>query len=475
MPQIELFKPYITRKRKSHITITVTTQKDFKSIYKTLSPKEQTECDERDFKGKGGQAYVLRDKNGAAEKIIVGANKKFTYLSGGKIYSAVKKAFGADALKSTSFEIEKGALDDDAFNRLHIGWGWAAYSFEAYKQDKKKKHPALVISKDADKKHIETYVESVCLIRDLVNTPANDMGPEELENAAKYLAEQHDLKLKVIKDAALQNKNFPMIFDVGKASTRRPRLLDFTWGNAKHPKVTLVGKGVCFDTGGLDLKPSSFMYDMKKDMGGSAHVLALAHMIMSMKLPVRLRVLIPAVENSVSGNAYRPADVLQTRKGITVEVGNTDAEGRLVLADTLTYACEENPELIIDFATLTGAARVAVGFGLPALFSNNGDTAYNIQTLSAQNDVDDPVWNLPLWKPYRKELDSPIADIKSTGGKAGATAAALFLNEFIEDDIEWIHMDVFSWEKEGNAVRSVGGADTGMRAIYKYLEQRYGK
>lgn len=475
MSQIEFFNPYITRKRKSHLFITITTQKDFKSLYKKLSKAAQTECDERGFKGKGGQALIIRGKDGEAEKLIMGCNKDFTYQSGSKLYNAVKRSFCAETLKSTSFEIEKSTLKDAAFERLHIGWGWAAYSFETYKQDKQKKRPALIISKDANKKNILAQIESVCLIRDLVNTPANDMGPDELEAAAKYVAEHHDLKLKVIKDKALLNKNFPMIFDVGRASTRRPRLLDFTWGNSKHPKVTLVGKGVCFDTGGLDLKPSAFMYDMKKDMGGSAHVLALAHMIMTMKLPVRLRVLIPAVENSVAGNAYRPADVLQTRKGITVEVGNTDAEGRLVLADALTHACEEKPELIIDFATLTGAARVAVGFGLPALFSNNGDTAYKIQKLSAKTEVNDAVWNLPLWKPYRKELDSPIADIKSTGGKAGATAAALFLNEFIEEDIEWIHMDVFSWEKEGSAGRPVGGADTGMRAIYAYLEDRYGK
>lgn len=301
------------------------------------------------------------------------------------------------------------------------------------------------------------------------------MGPEELENATKILTEKHDVELKVIKDKALLTKNFPMIFDVGNASDRRPRLIDFHWGNPKHPKVTLVGKGVCFDTGGLDIKPSQFMITMKKDMGGAAHVLGLSHMIMSLNLPIRLRVLIPAIENSVSGNAYRPSDILKSRKGLSVEVGNTDAEGRLVLADALTYACEDNPELLIDFATLTGAARIALGHDLPALFSNNDKTAHKIQTMSAKANIDDAVWNLPLWQPYRKELDSPIADISSTGGKAGATTAALFLQEFIDNNIEWIHMDIFAWEQNGKASRPKGGADTGMRAIFAFLEDRYGK
>jgi len=301
------------------------------------------------------------------------------------------------------------------------------------------------------------------------------MGPDELEEQTNKLCEHHDIVLKTIKDKELIKQNFPMIFDVGKASTRRPRLLDFSWGVKKHPAVTLVGKGVCFDTGGLDIKPSQFMLTMKKDMGGSAHVLGLAHMIMSLNLPIRLRVLIPAVENSIDGNAYRPSDILQSRKGITVEVGNTDAEGRLVLADALALACEEPPELLIDFATLTGAARVAVGFELPALFSNNDDTAYAIQKQSSTNEVGDPVWNLPLWQPYRKELDSKVADISSTGGKAGASTAALFLQEFIDNDIEWIHMDVFAWEQKGKPGRPHGGADTGMRAIFAFLEDRYGK
>ena len=472
---ILLFNPFLARKRKKHILITFTTESKFSKSSKNLSQAIKAQVKEEGFSGKSGQILFIKDKTGDTAQIIAGSSKDASYEDGSTIYGKINSHFSKELLKSTSFEIDDKNHKTDGLERLHIGWGWAAYSFDQYKKDKSKKTPpSLVISKQVTATRVKAFVESVSLIRDLVNTPANDMGPDELEAATNYITNQHDVKLKAIKDKALITKNFPMVFDVGRASDRRPRLLDFSWGNTKHPKVTLVGKGVCFDTGGLDLKPSQFMLTMKKDMGGAAHVLGLAHMIMSLKLPIRLRVLIPAVENSVSGNAYRPSDVLQSRKGISVEVGNTDAEGRLVLADSLTYACEENPDLLIDFATLTGAARVAVGFDLPALFSNNDKTAYEIQKQSAKHDVDDPVWNLPLWKPYRKDLDSTIADISSTGGKAGASTAALFLQEFIDDNIEWIHMDVFSWEQKGRSGRPKGGADTGMRAIYAFLEKRYG-
>ncbi len=476
MTKIRFFNPFSSHKRKRHIGISITNKSDFKALYKKLDKADQNLCAENGFEGKSGQALIIRDADGTAHSIIAGTDKDCRYEDGAKIYDAIKSSFSKSTLDNASFEIEAGKLKPDQLERLCIGWGWAAYNFDIYKkEEKEQKSPALIISKTLNKKRINAFVESVCLIRDLVNIPANDMGPDELEQAAKALTEKHEISLKVIKDKALITKNFPMIFDVGKASERRPRLLDFTWGNAKHPKITLVGKGVCFDTGGLDIKPSQFMLTMKKDMGGSAHVLGLAHMIISLNLPIRLRVLIPAVENSVSGNAYRPSDILQSRKGISVEVGNTDAEGRLVLADALSYACEESPELLIDFATLTGAARVALGHDLPALFSNNDKTAYKIQTMSAKPNIDDAVWNLPLWQPYRKELDSPVADISSTGGKAGATTAALFLQEFIDNDIEWIHMDVFAWEQSGKTGRPKGGADTGMRAIFAFIEERYDK
>ncbi|PCI96569.1 MAG: leucyl aminopeptidase [Alphaproteobacteria bacterium] len=472
---IEFFNPFLTSKRKNDITVTVITVGGFDTWNNAQTPVIQSLTTEQGFKGKSGEVLISRDKTGKTETIIAGSSSSAPFIDGSKIHDAIKNTFSEDSLKETSFSIESDTLNTEQLERLHIGWALAIYKFSFYKKDKENKHAALCLSTEINIKRVQTYVESVCFIRDLVNIPANDMGPDELEAATTTLTKHHNINLKVIKDDDLIEQNFPMIYEVGKASPRRPRLLDFTWGDEKHPKVTLVGKGVCFDTGGLDIKPSQFMLTMKKDMGGSAHVLGLAHMIMSLNLPIRLRVLIPAVENSIAGNAYRPSDVINSRKGITVEVGNTDAEGRLVLADALTYACEENPELLIDFATLTGAARIALGYDIPAMFSNNDETAQGIQKLSATNGVDDAVWQLPLWQPYRKDLDSPIADISSTGvGRAGATNAALFLQEFIDSDIEWLHMDVFSWEQNGKTGRPKGGADTGMRAIFAFLEERYG-
>ena len=472
---IALFNPFITKKRKHHVPIRIVRSVDFKKWVKAQDKSLTASIEESGFTGNSGQFFLMRGDDGRACAIYLGTSKDIRYVDGAQVSDFIQKRFIPEHIKEYSFYFEDDALDTAALERLHIGFGWAAHSFTRYKKDGAKERPALVLSKAIDKKRVKAFVESVCLVRDLVNTPANDMGPDELELAAKDLAAAHDVKIKVIKDEALPKKNFPMIYDVGKGSNRRPRLLDFSWGNAAHPKVTLVGKGVCFDTGGLDIKPSAFMLTMKKDMGGSAHVLGLAHMIMSLKLPVRLRVLIPAVENSISGDAYRPSDILSSRKGLTVEVGNTDAEGRLVLADALTYACEDAPELLIDFATLTGAARIAVGFDLPALFSNKDDTAFGLMKRSAQTSVDDPVWPLPLWEPYRKDLDSSIADISSTGGKAGATAAALFLKEFIDPSIEWVHMDVYAWEQSGKPGRPKGGADTGLRAVFSLIEERYSK
>ncbi len=476
LQNIELFSPFPSSSRYNHIDINLITKDSFDDWNNGQTTPIQNQIAEQGFDGSAGAIFITRDETGKAQSIAAGSSESYSQIDGSKIQAAITSVFSKDMLAKTSFSISENNLDSEQLNRLHIGWGLAEYKFSAYKKpDEKSKNAALVISDKANAPRIKTYVESICLIRDLVNIPANDMGPEELEGAANTLAQYHKSSLKVIKDEALIKQNFPMIYDVGKASPRRPRLLDFSWGDKSHPKVTLVGKGVCFDTGGLDIKPSQFMLTMKKDMGGAAHVLGLAHMIMSLKLPINLRVLIPAVENAISGDAYRPSDILNSRKGITVEVGNTDAEGRLVLADAITYACEDKPELLIDFATLTGAARVALGTDIPALFSNTHETAQAIQSQSASDNVDDAVWNLPLWQPYRKDMDSAVADISSTGvGKAGATTAALFLQEFIDEDIEWIHMDVFSWEQNGKAGRPKGGADTGMRAIFAFLEERYG-
>lgn len=472
---IKPFNPFVSKKKKNHIPIRVVRSVDFNEWIKAQEKSLHGSIDESGFEGKSGHFFLVRGDDGKAKTIYLGASKDIRYNDGAQVSDFIQKRFSQKTIGDYSFSFDDDGLDKDSLNRLHIGFGWAAHSFTRYKSEAAKIKPALIISKKADKKRIETFVEAVCIVRDLVNTPANDMGPDELEAATQNLIALHELKLKVIQDKDLLKKNFPMIYEVGKGSSRRPRLLDFSWGDKKHPKVTLVGKGVCFDTGGLDIKPSAFMLTMKKDMGGAAHVIALAHMIINLNLPIQLRVLIPAVENSISGDAFRPSDVINSRKGLTVEVGDTDAEGRLVLGDAIAYACEDKPELLIDFATLTGAARIAVGYDLPASFSNRDETLFGLRTLSAETKVDDPVWPLPLWDGYRKEMDSTIADINSTGGKAGATIAALFLKEFVDPSIEWIHMDVFAWEQSGRVGRPKGGADTGLRAIFALLEDRYGK
>jgi leucyl aminopeptidase len=330
----------------------------------------------------------------------------------------------------------------------------------------------LDLPQSIDREELDFIVEGVRLARDLINTPANDMGPEELEAAARKLATLHDAKFKAIVGDDLLKENFPLIHAVGRAAVRAPRLLDFTWGSDRHPRVTLVGKGVCFDTGGLDIKPESGMLNMKKDMGGAATALALAHMIMSRKLKVRLRVLIPAVENSIAGGSFRPRDIYTSRKGITVEIGNTDAEGRLVLADALTLADEDKPEMIIDFATLTGAARVALGPDLPAFFTDDDALANELMASGAAEN--DPVWRLPLWRPYEAMLESKVADTNNVGGgQGGAITAALFMRRFVTAK-SWLHFDIFAWTASAKPGRPEGGECQTARALYALLAARYG-
>jgi len=351
-----------------------------------------------------------------------------------------------------------------------IGWAQASYRFTRYKQSSGKVS-SLVWPDGVDRALVEATVEANFLARDLINTPASDMGPAELAAAAQALAKKHGAKCKVIVGDDLLKQNWPMVHAVGRASSRAPRLIDIVWGPANAAKITLVGKGVCFDSGGLDLKPAGGMLLMKKDMGGAAHVLALASMIMATKLKVRLRVLVPAVENSVSGDAFRPLDVLQTRKGITVEIGNTDAEGRLILGDALHEAAGEKPALIIDCATLTGAARVALGPELPAVFVNDDALANDL--LRHGEAQHDPLWRLPLWRSYRRFLDSKVADMNNVGGDTGgAITAALFLEEFVPRDVPWIHMDVMAWNGAERPGQPVGAAGQGLRAFYALIKQR---
>jgi leucyl aminopeptidase len=351
-----------------------------------------------------------------------------------------------------------------------LAFALGAYQFTRYRKAEPRK-VRLIVPGGVDGDDLTRIVEGVTLARDLINTPSNDMGPAELEEAARALAKQHGAKVEVTTGNALA-KQFPLVAAVGAGSPRMPRLIDIAWGNENAPKITLVGKGVCFDTGGLDIKNDTGMLNMKKDMAGGATALGLAHMIMARKLKVRLRVVIPAVENSISGTSFRPRDIYTSRKGISVEIGNTDAEGRLVLADALTLADEDKPALVVDFATLTGAARVALGPDVPAAFTDDDALADEITRFAAAEN--DPLWRMPLWKPYESMLDSKVADTNnvSTGGQGGAITAALFLRKFIAAT-SWLHLDIFAWTPSAKPGRPDGAELQTARALYAMLCARY--
>lgn len=354
-----------------------------------------------------------------------------------------------------------------------LSWLLGAYKFETYKSNPSQKDVRLKLPKEVDHTRVTALADGVWLGRDCINTPANDFGPEELENVSRRLAKIHKAKIQVITGDALLKQNFPLIHTVGRASTRAPRLINISWGDKKAPLITLVGKGICYDTGGLNIKPGNSMSLMKKDMGGAATTLALAHMIMSVKLPIHLRVLIPAAENSVSGNAFRPGDVLPSRNGMHVEIGNTDAEGRLVLADALALAGEENPDHIMTFATLTGAARIALGTDLPAFYST--DDLFADDVIQTSMVINDPVWRMPFWQPYNKLLKSKIGDINHIASTpfAGSITAALFLKRFVNDRQTYSHFDMYGWTPSERPGKSYGGEPQCARAVFEVLEKKY--
>lgn len=358
------------------------------------------------------------------------------------------------------------------FKLVALGWCLELYKYDPFRTAAIRQ-VTLACKKSVSEEVIASANASFA-VRDLINTPANIFGPAELEAQARLIASAHQASFKVVSGAALQ-KQFPLIHIVGAASPRAPRLIDFTWGRANAPKVTLVGKGVCFDTGGLDIKPSSSMVLMKKDMGGAASILGLAQLIMAAKLNVRLRVLIPAVENAIAGNAFRPGDVFKTRKGLTVEIGNTDAEGRLVLCEALALADEEKPDLIVDMATLTGAARVALGPDLPPFYTDDAKLAADLTKHAAAEN--DPLWQLPLWQPYLSMIETPIADLNNAGagGFAGSITAALFLKRFVEHAKAYVHFDIFGWTPTAKPGRPKGGEAQAMRAVFAVLKERYAK
>jgi len=425
-------------------------------------PVEKSWIEAMGFKAEPGTFCLLPGSQQNLSKVLVGRPETLDMWSLGLL---------SQSLPPQRYELVSDLTPAEATD-LPLGWRLGQYRYSRYKQDSPGAIAELVTPELADADYIDATAEATSLARDLINTPANNMGPEDLEEAARILSVTYDADLSVIKGKNLEAENYPMIYAVGQASNAVPRLIDLRWGDVDAPKVTLVGKGVCFDSGGLDLKPAQGMLMMKKDMGGAAHVLGVATMIMKLNVPVCLRVLIPAVENSVAGNAMRPLDVLSTRKGITVEVGNTDAEGRLVLADALWEASREQPDLIVDFATLTGAARVALGTELPAFFCNQPSLLEPLE--AAMTTATDPLWNLPLHEPYRDLLNSKIADLSniSSGSYGGAITAALFLQEFIKPNIPWIHIDVMAWNLRNLPGRPEGGEVMGMRAIFELIRQQ---
>jgi leucyl aminopeptidase len=434
----------------------------FEAFARNLSAGQRAALAGQKFSGAGYQVGIVPDGDGW---FAIGGVADPTKLSSWCLAKL------AEELPAGTYRLATGS----AGPALH-GWQTAQYRYTRYKEDKDATGPRILLTKEA--KAIEPALgeaRAVALVRDLVNTPAEDMGPAALEGEAERLAKAHAAHLTVTKGDSLE-REFPLVHAVGRAAARHhaPRMLHLSWGDPAAPVLAVVGKGVCFDTGGLDIKPSSAMLLMKKDMGGAAHALALAGLVMGAGLKVRLHCLVPAVENAIAGNAFRPGDVLASRKGLTVEIGNTDAEGRLILADALTRASEEDPQLIIDFATLTGAARVALGPDLPALFAR--DDASADAFLAAGRASDDEAWRLPLPEVYREWLKSDIADLGNApaNGYAGASVAALFLDRFVGEGIDWLHLDTFAWRPAGKPGRPKGGEALGLRAAWHMVRARFG-
>lgn len=415
------------------------------------------------FTAEPGSFVFLPGTGGGAERVLVAPQ------AGEPVW-----AYGGlpMSLPPASYELDRD-LEAEAAGAAALGWALGAYGFTRYKAPKRA--PAtLVWPRNADRAEVTRIARGVALARDLINTPAEDLGPAELVDAGEAVARAAGAEVRVVRGEALLAENYPSIHTVGRASPRTPALLDFRWGDETAPRVTLVGKGVCFDTGGLNLKPRDGMQEMKKDMGGSAVVLGLAQALMDAGAPIRLRVLVPAVENAVSGNAFRPRDIIRTRSGKTVEIGHTDAEGRLILCDALAEADSEAPDLLVDCATLTGAAKIALGPEVQALYCDDDEAAMAMQRLSLA--LGDPLWRMPLWRPYRRMIDAKCADIDNFQSTplAGSIAAALFLAEFVSAAGTWAHLDIMAANTTTRPGRPEGGEATGMRALYGYIRERFG-
>ena len=460
----------ITRKLTPAIPIWFVTKSTWPDIRHELSAPGKAYADASGFEPTAGRLLLVPDAGGALAAVLFGlesedakfidplfAGKLATLLPPGDYRFANDPHGGAAGCLSAA-----------------LGFALSTYRFQRYKKNTTPQ-ARLATPDGVDEKRIARIVAGLTLARDLVNTPANDMGPAALEKAALALARAHRATASVIRGEALLKKNFPLIHAVGKAASEAPRLVDISWGRPGASKVTLVGKGVCFDTGGLDIKPSSAMGLMKKDMAGAATAMALAHMIMDAKLPVRLRVLLPIVENAISGPAFRPGDIYPSRKGLTVEIGNTDAEGRLILADALALADADTPELLFDFATLTGAARVAMGPEITPFYTMDDQLAGELTATGMA--LNDPVWRLPLWEPYDQWLDGKISTLNNiaSGPFAGSIVAALFLRRFVEKTSGWAHFDIYGWNATTRPGRPEGGDAQTARLLYDFLERRYAR
>ena len=440
------------------VPIVATDAKRAPKLLAALAPAERRWAESCGFDGAPHSVCTLPDGKGGISRVLAGVRDGDDPWA---LASLPQK------LPRGRYALGKGPVTISAANAA-FAWDLGSYQFTRYKKGKRKPADLQVEAGERVRRSLE-LAHAVRLVRDMVNTPAEDMGPEDLSDIAREQAERFGGEFQEFVGEELLAENFPTIHAVGRAAARPPRLLEINWGDPGNPRVAVVGKGVCFDSGGLDIKTAEGMRLMKKDMGGAAHAIGLARLIMQRKLPVQLQMLVPAVENAISGNAFRPGDVLRSRKGLTIEVGNTDAEGRLVLCDALAYAVEGKPRTIVDFATLTGAARVALGPELPALYANDEKLAAKI--LAAAEAARDPLWRLPLWRNYRRLYDSDVADINNSGraGFAGSIVGALFLDHFVPGDIPWAHLDVYAWNDASRPGRPLGGEAQGLRAMLAAL------
>jgi leucyl aminopeptidase len=454
--------PIFVTADKQAVPILFVTAKTFTEATKILDAREHVFIKAAGFEPKPGKHLLVPNETGKLAGMLFGLED-----ADDPVKDLFRPGALAGLMPAGTYRFAN-APHDARLAALAIALG--SYQFARYRKAQAR-DVRLVVPDGVDGEDLSRIVEAATLARDLINTPSNDMGPAELEDAARALAKQHGAMVQVTSGDKLA-KEFPLVAAVGAGSARAPRLIDITWGKDSNPKITLVGKGVCFDTGGLDIKSDAGMLNMKKDMGGAATAFALGHMIMARKLKVKLRIIVPAVENSISGTSFRPRDIYKSRKGISVEIGNTDAEGRLILADALALASEEKPALIVDFATLTGAARVALGPDVPPFFTDDDALAGEFMDCGAAEN--DPVWRLPLWRPYEAMLDSKVADLNNVGagGHGGAITAALFLRRFV-DVSSWLHLDIFAWTPSAKPGRPEGAELQSARALYAMLSARY--